>query len=707
MRIGLKTSTKRLQKWKAQDSLSRWAITISLLLLLVAYLPTLQSDYVTQDQWRAFRYSTQAQTAYDRAKACTKMLPQFYVLTGRPLVWITECVEHAAVTKISDFRRLRPIILLIVFITALYLGNILAPLVGGNAIGTLAATAFLVAPAYSFMYFQSMPAAMVLISVILAASSFNFLRTALCQSDTNRRSKFRLFVTSFFIFILSCLIYPAWAFLVISLTWLAFGFDTKTPWALRTKHLFVTLLFYFLAVIFYYLLVKITVAILLARTGYVPHLGPYEVELQLDPDIIWKRISEAARYFYEMPPLNFAAPKGLFPLVLGLFSLNMGWSAYKNKDAKISTAIAISILLFMLGCIILLAAISPWLFSRMDSISTRHLLPWYLFFCAASIGLIASAAKMISSRIYESGPIIILVAYIVPALAEQNKLSFLEVAVSQIEIENMRLRLDEWLTHRGYLTNRYLLVIRPTKERPAFVEQLLSGAANIGENAVLSSAKNPVSIPWMVNALLREKHDHPIGNSIPLVDCGFDPICADSVSVSGGVAIATTDGNAPIKSAVDPFIINNSILTSKPVYPAIEREALPTIKASSQMGELGAQGLLSAMQPGWHATRSPSYPQRVTIDFNGFRSLQRIGFLPQEGFIARAPKNIRVQTSSDGKSWSTATTFEMNCAATMGASAGWQTVKLSKPITARFLAVDIFSNCGDSYLLTLRGIKIE
>lgn len=706
----LKIRVKALQKWRAQNSLSKWTISFSLFLVLFAYLPTLQSDYVTQDQWRAFRYSTQAQTATDRAKACTNMLPQFYLLTGRPLVWMTECIEHAAVARISDFRLLRPIVLFIVIITVLYLGTILAPLVGGNAMGMFAATAFVMAPAYAFMYFQSMPAAMVLISVVLAVGSFNRLQNALHQAEQGHfaKVKFRDLWAPFFLFILGCLIYPAWAFLVVPLIWIAFGSDSKTPWRLKTKHLFMMLIFYLFAALFYYILVKITVAILLAHTGYVPHLGQYEVKLQMDTSMLWNRLIEVAKYFYEMPPLNFAVPRGILPTLLGLFSANIAWSAYKNKEVKLPTAVALSFVLFVFGCIVLIASISPWLFSRMDSLSTRHLLPWYLFFCAASIGLLTVVGKSLPGRVSQWTPVFALVAYIAPVAAVQNRLSFLEVTVSEIEIENMRLRLDDWLDHRGYLNNRHLLVVRPIMERPAFVERLLKGTGSTGENTVFSSAKNPVSIPWMINALLRERTDHPVGTSIPIVDCEFDQVCANNVpSNDAKVVLSITNGDIPFISAEDPFIINNSLLTSRPVYPSVLHKPSLRIIASSQLGDYGPQGLLSAMQPGWHAARNPIYPQSIFVDFSEPRSFDLIELLPQDGYFTRAPKEIRIRTSTDNKLWSTVTVLSLPCRENPGAPEGWRKVQLNNPVNARFLEVGIFSNCGDPDLLTLRGLRIK
>jgi hypothetical protein len=679
---------------------------ISLLLVLFAYLPTLQFDYVTEDQWRAFRYSTKEQTPYDRAKSCVKLIPQFYVLTGRPLVWITECVEHATVAKISDFIYLRPIVLSIVLVTAIYLGAVLAPIVGGLTMGVMAASTLLMAPAYSFMYLQSMPAAMVLISIILAAASFSLLRVRLDQGVTAQGFKIIKLWAPLFLFVSSCLIYPSWAFLVIPLTWIAFGFDYNNSWLRRIKRLSSVLLFYFFAAVFYYIIVKITVFIVLKLTGYIPNLGPYEVAIQLSPSIIWERTLEAAKYFYEMPPSNFDAPQGLLVVVLGLFSANIGWDAYKNKSMHLLVAIAFSVSIFIIGCIVLLASISPWLFSRMDVLATRHLIPWYLFFCAASVGLILSAAKILPQKLCRLAPVFTLIVCVAPIAAVQNKLSFLEVAVSGIEIESMRLRLGEWLDNKGYLNKRYLLVVSPVKERPAFVEELFGGAKNAGENAVLSSSKNPVSIPWMVNALLRERADHPVGKSIEIVDCAFDQGCVNgTLADSTKVALGITNGDAPVQSTENPFVINNSTLTSKPIDPIIEHVVLSGIKASSQMGSYGPQGLLSQMQPGWHAERNPKYPQTLMIDLHKSQSFGTIGLLPQDENSVRAPKSIRIKVSNDGKSWVTAASSNDSCVA--NAPGGWHSVKLTKLVKARFLEVEIFSNCGDPDFLTLRGLRIE
>lgn len=693
--------------WKAQDSLSKCIIVISLLLVLFAYLPTLQFDYVTQDQWRAFRYSTLEQTPYDRANACVETNWKFYVKIGRPLVWMTECVEHAAVAKISDFIYLRPIALSIVLATALYLGSVLAPIVGGLAMGVLAASAFLMAPGYSFMYLLGMPVEMVLMSIILAAASFRLLREMLDQAAPTRDFTIRKSWAPLVLFVSSCLIYPAWAFLVVPLALAAFGFDDKNSWPTRIKRIVLTLLFYLSAAVFYYIFVKITVLILLKLTGYGPDSGTYEVAVQLSPSVIWQRILEAAKYFYAMPLLNFNAPPGLPVVVLGLFSASTAWRAYKNKNMNLLLAIAFSGFIFMVGCVILLASISPWLFSRMDNLQTRILIPWYLFFVATSVGLIFSVVKIHSSNIRSLAPVFILMFFVVPVAAVQNKLSFLEVAVSGIEIQSMRSRLGEWLDEKGYLNQRYLLIVPPEIDRPAFAEKLLSGSKNAGENAVLASSKNPVSIPWMVNALLREREDHPVGKSIEIVDCGFDQGCVNGI-LAGNINVAlgiTKRDHVPVKSIEIPFVINNSALTSKQINPVIEHVVLPSIEASSQLKNYGPQGLLLQMQPGWHTEQNPKYPQTLNIDLHEARLLGTIGLLPQDGNSARAPKSIRIKVSNDGKSWVTAVKSDDVCVA--NSPNGWHNVKLAKQVKVRFLEIKILANCGDPDFLTLRGLRIE
>jgi hypothetical protein len=64
-----------------------------------------------------------------------------------------------------------------------------------------------------------------------------------------------------------------------------------------------------------------------------------------------------------------------------------------------------------------------------------------------------------------------------------------------------------------------------------------------------------------------------------------------------------------------------------------------------------AAGLLGAAEPGWHAARRPNYPQWVEIEFEEPQKISRISLLPQDTLSVRAPQEVVVETSTDGKTW--------------------------------------------------------
>lgn len=680
--------------WREEDAISRCVIMASLLLVFFAYLPTLRYDYATQDQWRAFRYSVAGGSSLERAGACVRTIPGFYVLSGRPFVWITECVEHAAVFRISDFIYLRPFVLAIVLATVTHLGFVLSPFVGGLAIGVAAAAALVVAPGYSFMYLQGMPAAMVLISVILAAASFN----QYSRRNEAGRGRFKAILSSFFLFLSACLIYPAYAFVVLPLVFIEFGFSLKEKFSKRFFNLLSALGFYFGASVFYYAMVKAAVFLVQIRKGRLPNLGGYEVTIQLTPALILERARETAAYFYAMPPLNFSAPYGLPLLILAAFSIVLGYKTSKNRHGGPASAPAFSLLFFLIGAVILLASISPWLFSKMESHSTRHVLPWYLFFCAAAAGLLSLFLKDCLKGSSRWASAVVLLGLVLPAALVQNRLSMLEVAVTNAEIETMRTRISGWIDGKGWIDKRYLLVVRPMYLRPAGMENKL----NNDDNAVMAAARNPVSIPWMVNALLRERPGRP---EFHLVDCAFDQSCANGfLQDTKNVVLGYTDGAEAINSAVEPYMINLSALTSRPVIPPVVHAEFPRLTVSSVFDDYGPYGLLSAAGPGWHAERHPKYPQTIAIDFREVKSFRGLSLLPQDGFLSRMPKAVRIKSSDDGISWAESA-FGDICEA--GGPDGWHSVKLARQLKARFLRIDILANCGDPDFLTLRGLRVE
>lgn len=689
---------RNLQRlWSEQDIVSKWVIAGALVLILFAYLPTLQFDYATQDQWRAFRYAPFGGTALSRATSCLNMLPTFYIQTGRPLVWMGECVEHAAVYRISDFAYLRPFVLLVVLVTVIELGRTLAPWLGGLALGVAAAAAFVVSPGYSFMYLQSMPALMVLIALLLAARSYR-----LC-SERQQGGKWHIAMAGG-IFFVACLIYPAYAFCVVTLALVEFGFDTSRNLPTRLKRLGITLAIYACCTLLYFLFVKASIAMLSAIEGPLPALGPYDVTPHLDPGTVLRRVIGLARYLYKIPPLNFMTPRGVNFGIVVAFSCGTAWLTSWSRQRSILTVCAVSLLNVGIVSVLLVGAVSPWLLSQFPNMTTRQTLPVNLFFCAAVFGLLNAALKFCPSGISRWIPVIAAGCLLFPVTLVQNRLSFLEIVVDNTEIEDLRLNIAQWVRDAGWINDRAILVILPGAERPAAVEHLVNNTGYGNENNALALHHTPISLPWMLGAVLREQSGMP--HSFALVDCADDESCAKSQLLNPrNVVVNYSAGAAPIHVSTPPFVINLSLLTSHPVVPDIIVTPDPVITVSSEIPGLGPAGLLLAEEPGWHAARDPAYPQTVTIDFKQVDVFKGLDLLPQDGSETRMPKSVIILTSNDGYSWSRAASPQNLCASI--APDGWHDIQFPAPVSARYLKLQILANCGDPDFLTIRGLRPE
>jgi hypothetical protein len=567
------TRVSIIQEFLNQDRLSKWVVALSLLLIAFAYLPTLHHDYVAPDQWRAFRYGLVPEPPLERLKTCARTVAPYYSRTGRPLLWLSECVEHGAVTRISDFVYLRPIALAIVVVASAYLGAVLAPLLGGLAMGVVAASGFAVAPAYAVMYLQGLTGATVVICLILAAASFRLFRNWLGDAATGPRPGLRKLIVPLALFFVGCLIYPSWMFLVVGLALIASSADIQLSRTAMPKRLCATLSFYAFAALLYYLFERLIEIGLQEATRYVPNMGAYSMSLLLSPSAIQPRALEVVKWFWQMPPLNFDAPHGLLVVAVGLFSAYIGWQDRRNSAGRPLASVLVAVATFVLGCMVLLASVSPWLFSSMDYMATRFVLPWYLFFCVVSVGVIRVAARALLPRLPSYGAVLALLVFLLPVAVRQNQLSLLETRVSGLEIQTMRAALAEWVEAKGYENRRYLLVIRPTVLRPVFAERILGNGTSAGENAQLASAQNPVVVPWIIIALLRERNDHPLGRSVgSLQICVFDQACVEkTLRDPHSVVIGIEDSVHVIKSSAVPYVINLSATTSRPIVPEIER----------------------------------------------------------------------------------------------------------------------------------------
>lgn len=700
------TSLKELRRlWSEEDTLAKFLLVSVLLLVVFAYLPTLQFDYVTQDQWRAFRYQSDVDSPLERLQECLSMLPVYYARTGRPLVWITECLEHLFVENISDFKYLRPFVLIVVIFTVVYLSLVIKKMCNDWVSAAIIAAIFTTAPAYSFMYLQSWPALMVLISIPLAAASYKMF----IDKVLSEYCSCKYLTLSFGFFLVACLIYPTFAFVVLPMALIQFICEDEICFKNRVKKIFATLVFYALTTAAYYLLVKLFSQMLELYQPNLPSLGPYEVSAQISPAIILNRVIEVVTYFYRMPPANFTAFHGATLAIMIATSITAGikFSLIRHKHFYTSL-VCYSFATFLVCALVLSASISPWVFSKMNVLANRHLLPLYLFISFAFVWVVRGFllyVKVDTCKIRLLSVLLILL----PIAVLQNSNSILEVVSTRTEIEMLRAKLKDW-DGEGQLNKKFLLVIRPEIPRPLGVEKLLDDGGYGNDNAVLASSKNPVSIPWMVSAVLKEKQQDRKYN---IVDCGLDTVSCVSnalvnennivVAYAGGVG--APDSNT-ISYVVKPYVVDFSELTSKPVKLVFKEVELPSVTASSVLDGFGAQGLFLQTPPGWHAGKNPRYPQTLEVDFKESIPVSSISFLPQDKtLISRCPKSVRIKVSEDKHSWIAVAADDDVC--TPNSSDGWHKLQLPQKIDARYMKIEILANCGDPEFLTLRGLKVE
>jgi hypothetical protein len=503
---------------------------------------------------------------------------------------------------------------------------------------------------------------------------------------------------------MACLIYPAYAFIVVPLVLIELGIGPVPFFITRARVALNKLLFYFGASIFYYALVQASSFLLRTYRGELPALGVYEMAIQKNPLIIYERFSDLAQYFWHMPPFNFQAPPGVAVFILAAFVVAATRSAVPRSSKAVFVGLITSgALMCVVSVVLLLASTSPWLLSRMDSLSTRHIVPWYLFFCGSTVGLICLLFSYFPT-VNKWAPFVVLLLFVLPISSTQYRLSLLEVMVTNVEIESIRSHLSNWVQNKGWIDKNYLLVVLPSKARPSFAEQMVNDTGYGNDNAVLAAWPNPVSVPWMFNAVFREITDRP---KINLVDCAFDQLCANiAMQNKETVVLGYTKGLAEIRSPVEPFVINLSVLTSQPVMPTIvQTNNVPMLKASSTFGNLGPYGLLTAQQPGWHAERHPHYPQILDINLSEVKTFSKVLLLPQDGLLLRMPGSLEVSIRSEGQDWLQVGHFDGLCNATT--EDGWHQVVLDRPLSAQFVRLVIFRNCGDPELLTLRGLRFE
>jgi hypothetical protein len=544
-------------------------VIASLLLLGIAYLPTLQFDYAVRDQWRAFRLP-ESLTRLNELNVCASEALPFYVRSGRPLVWVGECIERALVSDIRDFWYLRLISLAILLATLLYLAAFLSESMRIES-ALFAATTFLILPGFIFMAELGLNGAPVVLAVTTAVASFSQLSRSAFATGRNvlcaRSARASL------LFVIACFLYPAWAFVIVPLALIRSFLGETNSIAAKVRGCGRLLLFYAFAGVIYFLLAKLMVwADLFGSANINMGDGRYEMSPHLEPAVLASRIGRAMRfvfdgYLWDLPIKSALMSIGV--IAFAVLTLDRTSQERLGVPGRLLTVVVAGLSGFAgIGL-----SMAPWLVSGMQEVHDRffvaaYLLPIVSIFAAIPVTL---GKVRTNGRLY---PIVGLCICLVPPFAV-NKVTYLDVTASMIRTDFVRQQVNNWLDKQGYQTAPLLLLVPPygsnSGPRPAFIRRLLRDPDGSDTGKWSGDLNHYYEV---VSAILRERQDHPVGRSVGLINCGFNRTCRDDNLAQGEPVFAwlseseATQGHAVVPAAY--ALINVSELTAQPIRPTID-----------------------------------------------------------------------------------------------------------------------------------------
>lgn len=460
-------------KFPISSESNKFYLIIVVLLIVFAYLPTLQYDFAYNDQWRAFKYAMLDESASSKALKCFGSRLFFDAQCGRPLLSIGECIEHARVGKISDFSQIRPVMLMIVVLTAFCVGMALSPSVGGIVNGTAIGALFVLSPGYAHMYYLGMSAMMMLIALILATLSYIFIR----QIIIGNFHKSKLLLSSIF-FLLACMSYPAWAFVVFIFSLMDFLFFAGFEWNTRLKHLFIKIFFFTAMSIIYYLAIKLIIVFLPAYS-----IGGYEFSANFNPVYLGKRFVLAVLFYLAQPPLNTLFDSlRIWNILFPVFAIVIcSFLFFKNNHYKPTSSLLKYFFIIFICFSLIFISIAPWLVSKMPLPGNRCFVTFSLLMCALAGWIV----YIVSTRLFRAKKYIstILICFIVllPASAIQNKRAAMEVGIKGAEIEAMQSIVHNWIDRDSFTTKRYIVVVKSKRSRPLLYDRVLNNVAHPGQ----------------------------------------------------------------------------------------------------------------------------------------------------------------------------------------------------------------------------------
>lgn len=556
------SGTRPLAHSRVPTASQAWLLLIVVILVCLGFFPTLVHDYVPQDQWRAFRYSLADDGVVARARACTNMIPSFYLLTGRPLVWIGECLEHAWVARIHDFAALRPVVLLMVVGTVFALGRVLSRVMGSFAAGVTVAAVAVLTPGYSFMYFQGLTGGPVVLSLLFATVSFSFLMQA--DDGLGRKAMRRVSArtaSSLLFFLLACFIYPAFAFVWAPLALAYLGFDQSLSVDARMKRCLRTVLFYGMGSVLYYVFIKAAIALFLGDRGTAP--AQYVFSVTSEAGLVFTKLKELFLFFYQSTTVaNFFSWPGYVKVALLLAPAFFVARRAGRAPVSSSGGYRVPVLYVVVIPFVMVLGAAPWLLSHFAGITHRHTMTLQLLL-VFSIGFLV---RGLSGGIFSNAgarqvtEFILLVALLVPAAFQQIRLSMTEVMQSDTEIRYMRSALRQLIASGEFSQLQQYHVIRPDPGMD-YVGWSRSGKAEVSQPA---TSANPEHISQMVTALLRELLPNEALRSLKIVDCRLNAECVRALARPGVLVLSQSAANEEPQLLERSFVLDYRLIQVRP-----------------------------------------------------------------------------------------------------------------------------------------------
>lgn len=677
---------------------------VCFLLLIFTYSATLQYDFAVDDQYRAFRLP-ESFTRLDEFNTCVSDALPFYFRSGRPIVWISECVERSFVGTISDFYLFRFLPLISSLLLVYIIGTLYSNFSGCRIYVLQMCGLFLsLLPGYQFFVLLGTNGLMVLFAPILSILStyFYIIRADL---SINR------YVPSIALYILALYIYPAWALSAVPFSLFLVISHKNNSLTGTVRHSTNAILFYSIGTISYFFSIRLFTALNLFNSSLSQPPAHYDTATFVNPSMIFFKLNLALKYIF-LGPVWDVNHIGLFILLIGFISLIL--SLYPKISIRISEQMSpiICLLIVLIVAIpiyfiSIVAPLAPWLLSAMDTLNPRF------FNFAFSMPVLCTG--LLFNNYLTKNKIIIFASLLLMSsmLIITNKVVTLNVLANAVEIDYMRHQISEWIDTGRYSNDRTVVVIPPyannSDTRPTFMRSL----SLYNESYRTGSWSSPTTHYFeLFSALIREKSNHEIDREIRLVNCPlqesnclFERRNKDSILFY--VLNRADLGRQSLNIPTNPLVLDVSSLTANPldITLSVTPPTWPDLKSSS-FNRYDASGLLESTPPGWHSETNPEYPQTLEIDFKQIKSFESVSFLPQhQNFVDRAPKNVRISMSQDGQSWRTIASADNICSA--NSEGGWHKFTLPSKFASRYLKIDILSNCGDPELITLRGLKFE